>query len=404
MDRRQFFTAAAASLAAGSSFGFDTGKTRRVGLIGSGWYGKCDLFRLIQVAPVEVVSLCDVDKQMLGEAADMIARGSFEEEAAHLRRLPRDAQGEGSRHRADRHAGSLARAADDRRVEAGVDVYCQKPISVDVVEGQAMLAAARKHKRVVQVGTQRRSTPHLIEARDQIIKEGKLGKIAQVEICCYYHMRATGNPPDTAPPENLDYEMWTGPAPMRPYNKMVHPRGWRAFMEYGNGIVGDMCVHMLDMVRWMLDLGWPKRVSSRAASSSTRASKANISDTQTATFDYRRSCKSSGRIARGATRPIRSIHGARRSTATRARSRRACSATISSRMGGGKPIHKDVTYEFDQYPEDRTEKDLERHVAPGDSRPHEGFAGHHRLRAASRWPTSSRATFPRRAASSPTCR
>jgi predicted dehydrogenase len=89
-----------------------------------------------------------------------------------------------------------------------------------------MVAAARKHKRVVQVNTQRRSTPHLIEARDRIIKEGRLGKIAHVEICCYWHMRAKGNPPDTAPPENLDYEMWTGPAPMRPYCEWTHPRRW----------------------------------------------------------------------------------------------------------------------------------------------------------------------------------
>ena len=79
-------------------------------------------------------------------------------------------------------------------VEAGADVYVQKPISVDVVEGQAMLAAARKHKRVVQVGTQRRSTPHLIEARDRIISEGKLGKVGLVEIYCYYHMRADDEP------------------------------------------------------------------------------------------------------------------------------------------------------------------------------------------------------------------
>src|ERR1700704_1203904 len=74
-------------------------------------------------------------------------------------------------------------------VEAGADVYCQKPISVDIAEGQAMLAAARKHQRVVQVGTQRRSTPHLVEARDRFIKEGALGKIGLVEIYCYYHMR-----------------------------------------------------------------------------------------------------------------------------------------------------------------------------------------------------------------------
>src|SRR5918992_5788417 len=96
-------------------------------------------------------------------------------------------------------------------VKAGMDVWVQKPISVDVVEGQAMLAAARKYNRVVQIGTQRRSTPHLVEARNDIIKTGKLGKIAYVEIYCYYQMRARQNPPDTAPPANLDYEMWTGP-------------------------------------------------------------------------------------------------------------------------------------------------------------------------------------------------
>src|SRR6185436_5663785 len=105
--------------------------------------------------------------------------------------------------------------------KAGADLYCQKPIGVDVAECQAMLAAARKYKRVVQIGTQRRSTPHLIEAREQIIKQGKLGKIGLLEICCYYHMRARENPPDIAPPEGFDYEMWTGPAPMRPYNKLV---------------------------------------------------------------------------------------------------------------------------------------------------------------------------------------
>ena len=75
-------------------------------------------------------------------------------------------------------------------------------------------------------------------------------------------MRNSSNAPDTDPPDYLDWETWTGPAPMRPYNKIVHPRGWRAFMEYGNGIMGDMCIHMYDMARWMLELGWPKRISS----------------------------------------------------------------------------------------------------------------------------------------------
>src|SRR6195256_5970722 len=125
-----------------------------------------------------------------------------------------------------------------------------------------MLAAARKYNKVVQVGTQRRSTPHLIEARDRVIKEGKLGKVGLVEVYCYYHMRARDNPPVAEPPDFLDYEMWCGPAPRRPYDLLPHKRWWRAFMEYGNGIMGDMCIHMFDAVRWMLNLGWPTRISS----------------------------------------------------------------------------------------------------------------------------------------------
>src|SRR5262249_60175606 len=80
--------------------------------------------------------------------------------------------------------------------------------------------------------------------------------------------------------------MWIGQAPMRPYNKLVHPRSWRAFMEYGNGIMGDMCIHMLDMVRWMMDLGWPKSVSSTGGILVDKASKANNADTQSATCDF----------------------------------------------------------------------------------------------------------------------
>src|SRR5262249_7542725 len=101
-------------------------------------------------------------------------------------------------------------------VEAGADVYVQKPISVDVVEGQAMVAAARKHKRGGRAATQGGTTPPLVEPPNPILKEGRLGKIALVEIYSYSHMRPRATPPVTKPPEYLDYEMWTGPAPLRP--------------------------------------------------------------------------------------------------------------------------------------------------------------------------------------------
>jgi predicted dehydrogenase len=249
-------------------------------------------------------------------------------------------------------------------VKAGADVYCQKPISVDVAEGQAMLAAARKYRKVVQIGTQRRSTPHLVEARDTIIKEGRLGKIGLVEIYCYYHMRASGNPPDANPPEYLDYEMWTGPAPMRPYNAWVHPRGWRAFMEYGNGIVGDMCVHMLDMVRWMLGLGWPERIASSGGILVDKASKANISDTQTATFDFADLRVVWQHRTYGDAADEKYPWGATFYGDKGTLKASVFSYDFTPVEGKGQPVHKDVTYEFEQYPEDKTEKDLERHVAP----------------------------------------
>ena len=227
-----------------------------------------------------------------------------------------------------------------------------------------MLAAARKHKRVVQVGMQRRSTPHLMEAKDTIIKEGKLGKIGLVEIYCYYHMRSRKNPPDTAPPPNLDYEMWTGPAPMRPYNELCHPRSWRAFMEYGNGIVGDMCIHMLDMVRWMLDLAWPKSVSSTGGIFVEKNSKANISDTQSATFDYGDLQVVWQHRTWGDSPDPKYPWGA-----TFYGDKGTLKASVMSYdffpPGKSEPsIHKDVVYELEQFPEDKTEKDLEKHVAP----------------------------------------
>jgi predicted dehydrogenase len=213
------------------------------------------------------------------------------------------------------------------------------------------------------VGTQRRSTPHLIEARNQIIKEGKLGKIGLVEICCYYHMRSRENPPDTAPPDYLDYEMWTGPAPMRPYNKLVHPRSWRAFYEYGNGIVGDMCIHMFDMVRWMLDLGWPKRIESSGGILVEKNSKANISDTQTATFDFGDLDVVWTHRTWGAA-PDPKYPWAATFYGEKGTLKAGVMSYDFIPEGKGEAIHKDVVYELEQYPEDKTEKDLEKHVAP----------------------------------------
>jgi predicted dehydrogenase len=369
MNRREFLQASSAvglAFSIGGKFASacEGAEAKRVGLIGSGWYGKADLLRLIQVAPVEVVSLCDVDKKMLAEAADLVAQRQASKKTprtyADYREMLKEKDLDIVLIATPDHWHALPMIA---AVEAGADIYVQKPISIDVNEGKAMLAAARKHQRVVQVGTQRRSTPHLIEARDRIIREGKLGKIGLVEVYCYYHMRNPSNPPDSNPPDYLDWNMWTGPAPLRPYNSIAHPRGWRAFMEYSNGIMGDMCIHMFDMARWMLELGWPKRISSSGGILVAKAAKANIADTQTATFDFGDLDVVWQHRTWGEPADPKYPWGA-----TFYGDKGTLKASVYGYdfipSGGGTPIHRDVTYEFEQFPEDKTEKDLERHVAP----------------------------------------
>jgi predicted dehydrogenase len=307
--------------------------------------------------------MCDVDKRMLTEAADIIqARQDSKKRPrtySDYREMLKEKDLDIVLIDTPDHWHALNAIA---AMEAGADLYLQKPISVDVAEGQAMLAAARKLKRVVQIGTQRRSTPHLIEARDRVIKEGKLGKVAYAEICCYYHMRSRDTSPYSQPPENLDFEMWAGPAPKKQYHKIMHPRGWRAFNEFGNGIVGDMCVHMLDAVRWMLDLGWPSTVSSSGGILVDKQSVANISDTQNATFDFG-DLKVAWTHRSWGEAPDPKYPWALVLYGDKGTLKASVNSYDFTPLGDGKPMHGDAVFEYDKYPEDRTEKDLERHVA-----------------------------------------
>ncbi|WP_114750357.1 Gfo/Idh/MocA family oxidoreductase [Pleomorphovibrio marinus] len=292
LNRRHFIKGSTAMLAL-TAFGahgmewMDRKDPYKVGLIGSGWYGKSDLFRLIQVAPVDVVALADPDKNMLDEAANLVSQrqesGKTPKKYADYKKMLSENKFDIILVGSPDHWHAL-HAID--AIKAGAHVYLQKPISVDVIEGEAILAAARKYDRVVQIGTQRRSTPHLVDAKKKVMDAGLLGKVSHAEMCCYYHMRADANPPEQPVPDFFDYEKWTGPAPMLPFIGLPHRRWWRAMMEYSNGITGDMCVHMFDAVRWTLGLGWPNSVYATGGIYVQKDSRATIADTQTATFEY----------------------------------------------------------------------------------------------------------------------
>ena len=286
MQRRSFLHTAAASVAVGSlnaeAWRQAQDRTWRVAVIGTGWFGMWDLNRLMDVADVVVVGLCDVDSQMLaGAVKEVTDRGqkkppTFDDHREMLQAVEPELVIVGTPDHW--HALCMIDAC-----AAGAHVYVEKPISVDVVEGQAMVAAARRHDRTVQVGTQRRSTPHIADARE-FVKGGGAGDIGIAKTYCYYNQGS--QTADTPPvPDTLDYDRWCGPAPKIEYNSLIHPRSWRKFMEYGNGTIGDMGVHMLDTARWILGLEAPKTISG-SGGIYFREGTSNIPDTQDCVFDF----------------------------------------------------------------------------------------------------------------------
>ena len=338
-------------------------KPWRVALIGTGWYGKSDLMRMSQVANIEVVGLCDVDENQLSEAAQLVKdRLGLSKKPpcyADYNRMLQQQSPEIVLIGSPDHWHAL-QAIDS--IKAGAHVYLQKPISLDILEGEAILAAARKHNRVVQIGTQRRSTPHLVSGKKRIIDAGLLGNISHVEMCCYYHMRLNKPHQLGEIPKGLDYNQWVGPATYLPYEMSPHRSWWRAKMEYSNGIMGDMCVHMYDTVRWMLDLGWPTEVSSNGGILVQKESTATTPDTQHAIFKHDTlDCIWQHRSWGAAPDPDYPwgffIYGDKGTL------KGSVNNYLFEPHDQSKKISEKALFEKEKYPEDLTEKGMELHVA-----------------------------------------
>lgn len=267
MNRRNFVS----SLALGSaalSFGSSLRSTEankpllRLGIIGCGWFGGVNYEAFCRVAAVKVVSICDPNARHLENTKEAIARHQAEVPLAFadyrkmLEAEPLDV---------------VIVATPDHwhalpaiyAMKAGADVYLEKPVGVDVLEGEALLAVAREYNCIVQVNTQRRSNSLYLDMAEKYLRSERLGKIGLVECFSYLGLEGwrKGSLPSADVPEHLDYELWTGPAPKLPYRSIMEERGWRAFMEFGNGVIGNLGVHTIDKVRWLLGLGWPESVS-----------------------------------------------------------------------------------------------------------------------------------------------
>lgn len=264
MNRRSFLKT---SLATGLAASFphvvaaQGNKTYRVALIGAGWWGTNILREAVASGRCKPVALVDVDRRQLAKCSEEVAKWTSD--------TPRHYEDYREMLAAEKPDIAIVATPDHwhalptiAAVQAGAHVYVEKPISHTIMEGRAMVNAARAAGRVVQVGTHRRISPHNVSGR-KFLREGGAGKIGMVK--CF--VLSGGSGPEQPrkniePPKELNWDLWCGPAPLRPYNGGAHPRGFRSYLDYANGTLGDWGVHWLDQVLWVMDEKWPKVVHS----------------------------------------------------------------------------------------------------------------------------------------------
>ncbi len=255
MQRRSFIAATALTAA---SYRRVRGANNRIraGLIGSGGQGRAVWGLFLKQPDVAPAAVCDVYQPNAEKAAAMAAGGvrTYRDFRKLLEQQDIDAVIVGTPDHW--HAIPTVLAC-----QAGKDVYVEKPLSLMVREGRLMVDAARKYNRVVQTGSQQRSGAHYAEAVE-ILRGGRLGKVAHVSAG---HIRTImpgfGKPPDGVPPADLDWEMWLGPAPYRPYNPLRCLYHFRWFWDYSGGQVTNFGAHDLDIVRWAMDVKAPLAVA-----------------------------------------------------------------------------------------------------------------------------------------------
>jgi predicted dehydrogenase len=232
----------------------------RVGVIGTGRQGTGVLRGHQRLDDVEIAAVCDVYAPNLAKAADAAPAAA---KHADFRRILDDQSIDAVVIGTPDHWHALMTVL---ACQAGKDVYVEKPTSVAIAEGRAMVKAARKYNRIVQVGTQQRSQPHFQKAAG-IVKSGALGDVTLVRCWNAANANGIGNPPDGAPPDGLDWDLWLGPAKQVPFNPNrfgVVPDAWshfRWFWDYAGGMMTDWGVHLIDIVQMAMDVEAPLEVS-----------------------------------------------------------------------------------------------------------------------------------------------
>ena len=284
MDRRTFIQSSSGAVAGLAMTGVLAGAGRaaakdlindrvRVCVAGVGGRGNGLLHTFAALDTVDVKYVCDIDENILGSRTESLIKDN-----ERVAKNPPEKIKDFRKALDDKEIDALVLGTPDHwhaiptilACMAGKDVYTEKPDGHNVIEGRTMVAAAKKHGRIVQLGTQSRSGPHFLKAME-FIRTGQLGRVVMAKAWESARQGSIGKPPDGEAPKTVDYDLWLGPAPKRPFNPRRFHGNWRWFFDYGTGDLGNDGVHRLDVARWALEtaieakgekpLGMPERVS-----------------------------------------------------------------------------------------------------------------------------------------------
>lgn len=280
---RRFFLGAATAAAAQRVMGAN----ERVNLVvvGVGGRGRDHIDNYTQLPEmVNVAGVCDVNQaaRERGQAIVVKAGGQKPKEYDNMKKVFADKDVDAVSMATPNHWHALGAIW---ACQAGKDVYVEKPASHNIHEGLRMIEVARKTGRMVQVGSQSRSTEHKMRAMD-MLKNGAIGKIYLAKGLCYKRRKSIGKAPELAsPPPGIDWDQFLGPAPYRKFTELRFAYNWHWFWDTGNGDIGNQGVHEMDIARWGMGVSWPQTVVSTGGKF-VYDDDQETPNTQLTTFDY----------------------------------------------------------------------------------------------------------------------
>ncbi len=259
ISRRTFFQGAA--LAASATQVIGANDRIRVGIVGLGGRGNDHLKTYLTIPGSQITGLCDVNQAARETAQAAVGRAGQPKagEFNDMRKMYESKEVDAVSIATPNHWHALSAIW---AAEAGKDVYVEKPASHNVYEGNRMVEVARKHNRMMQVGSQSRTIPHKRRAL-QLIREGMIGEVYMAKALCFKRRKSIGKTPPKPVPPGIDWDLFLGPAPMREFTDNRYKYNWHWFWDTGNGDIGNQGVHEMDIARWGLgDLRWPEAVES----------------------------------------------------------------------------------------------------------------------------------------------